>query len=63
MRTPEQRQREHELYEAYKAARLLEERLEMCGGFVDQRDRARRIRDDLAAELIVVGRPMPDFGA
>lgn len=63
----EKRQRTHELYEAYKAARLLEQRLELCVDYPalarDDRTRATNILQDLAAELIALGQPMPDFGA
>lgn len=60
MTPSEKRQRAHELAEAYKAAKRLEERLEMAA--IDPRA-ARRIREQMAAELILLGIPMADFGA
>lgn len=65
MSPAEKRQRTHELYEAYKAARLLEQRLELCVDYsymtTVNRTRVVNIRQDLAAELIALGRPMGDF--
>lgn len=54
----ERRQVEHELAEAYKAAKKLEERLELAGL---EAAPARLIRDELAARLVELGRPMPEF--
>lgn len=60
----ERRQRIHELTQAYNAARLLEQRLELCVSWSSAPTRdAKRLRETIAAELILSGKPMADFGA
>lgn len=54
----------HELRQAYRAAKALENRLELVIGWtggIDARGRARSIRETIAAELIANGIPMRDF--
>lgn len=66
MDTAERRQRIHELTQAYNAARTLEQRIELCVSWrsaQDQQRQARKIRETIAAELILSGKPMADFGA
>ncbi len=62
----ERRQRTHELTRAYEAARTLEQRLELCVSWPsapDEQQRTKRIREAIAAELILLGKPLGDFGA
>lgn len=57
----ERRQREHELGEAYRAAELLMERLELCIGSEVARHRSdvKLIRQALALELLALDLEVP----
>jgi hypothetical protein len=59
--SPDRTQREHELLRAYDAARLLEERLEMCIGSPAAAlvSDARRIRQALFVELLALEAEVP----
>lgn len=64
MSPAERKQRVHELSQAHSAARRLENLLELCVSWAsapDERKRVRGVREAIAAELIVLGKPMSDF--
>lgn len=62
--SPDRQARISELRLAYRAAKALENRLELVIGWtggIDARRTVKRVRETIAAELIAEGIPMQDF--